>query len=320
MLLNLLIRRSRMTWLAILILSVLSDPSVGYHNFESSLEVPHDLRSTQDAKLLEIGQASKLQSAAKSPASIKIISYNIRWRGGAQLRQLIELLKHDQEIGGATIIGLQEVDRNKKRTANENTVKLIAETLGCYYAWTAPPPTKEGQEEETGVAILSPYPLADIHRIILPHKGPGGRQRIALGATVAVADTRIRVYSVHSENRMSVGRKIEQTKAVLADLAEYSKVMPAIILGDLNTWEPDAVDKTSKLFPSENFSTPFDHGQTTFLRRVLMIPIKLKLDWIWLRGLEATSHGIDKQIHLSDHWPLWVVVKESGLREREYVP
>lgn len=309
MLLTLLTRRSRITWLAILISSVLSASSLAHLNSENPLDVPHDLRPNQDPKLLEIGQASKLQSPAKSPAEIKVISYNIRWRGGDDLRKLIELLKHDREIGGSAIIGLQEVDRNRERTEHKNTVKLIAETLGFYYAWTAPPATKAGQEEETGVAILSSYPLADIHRIILPHEGPGGRRRVALGATVAVTGARIRVYSIHSENRISVARKMDQTKAVLTDLAQYPKDMPAIILGDLNTWEPDAVDKTSKLFPAENFSTPFDDDQATFSSRILIIPIKLKLDWIWLRGLEATSHGIDEKIDLSDHWPLWVVVK-----------
>ena len=89
--------------------------------------------------------------------------------------------------------------------------------------------------------------------------------------------------------------KMDQTKAVLTNLAQYSKDMPAIILGDLNTWERDAVDKTSKLFPAENFTTPFDDDQATFSRRILIIPIKFKLDWICLRGLEATSHGIDRR-------------------------
>jgi endonuclease/exonuclease/phosphatase family metal-dependent hydrolase len=93
--------------------------------------------------------------------------------------------------------------------------------------------------------------------------------------------------------------------------------MPAIIMGDLNTWEPAAVDKTSRLFPAENFSTPFDPSQPTFSRTILIIPIKLKLDWIWLRGLEATSHGIAEEIDLSDHWPLWVVVRMSKGRSRE---
>ena len=72
-----------------------------------------------------------------APAEIKLISYNIRWRSGDELREMIELLKHDPEIGKAQIIGLQEVDRNKKRTGNTNTARLIAEELGMYYAWAA---------------------------------------------------------------------------------------------------------------------------------------------------------------------------------------
>ncbi len=143
-------------------------------------------------------------------------------------------------------------------------------------------------EEETGVAILSSYPLTDVRRIVLPHPGPGRRRRVAIGATVDIGGTPLRIYSVHSENRMSVDKKIEQTKAVLEDLARHPKHMRAIVLGDLNTWEPAVVKKTSQLFLSENFTTPFANGKSTFLQTVLLIPIKLKLDWIWLRG--AGSH------------------------------
>ncbi len=74
-----------------------------------------------------------------TPAEIKIVSYNIRWRGGDELRALIEVLRDDTEIGGAAIIGLQEVDRNKERTDCINTARMMAETLGMYYAWAAPP-------------------------------------------------------------------------------------------------------------------------------------------------------------------------------------
>jgi endonuclease/exonuclease/phosphatase family metal-dependent hydrolase len=164
-------------------------------------------------------------------------------------------------------------------------------------------------EEETGVAILSGYPLTDVRRIVLPHPGPGRRRRVAIGATLDIGGTPLRVYSVHSENRMSVDKKIEQSRAVLEDLAHYPKHMRAIILGDLNTWESRSVKKTSELFVRENFTTPFPNDKSTFLRTVLVIPIKLKLDWIWMRGLDSTSHGIDKKIGLSDHWPLWTVVR-----------
>lgn len=281
--------------------------------FFATAVLPQDSRNP-DSGLLETGRAATLADAPKAPADIKVVSYNIRWRGGEELNELAKLLKHDSEIAGASVVGLQEVDRNKKRTGNVNTVKSIAEKLGHYYAWAAPPTAKAGMEEEQGVAILSSYPLSDVRRIVLPHPGPGRRRRVAIGATVDIGGTPLRIYSVHSENRMSVDKKLEQSKAVLEDLAQYPKHMRAIILGDLNTWQRSSVKKTSDLFVRESFTTPFANGKSTFLRTVVLIPIKFKLDWIWLRGLEATSHGIDKKIDLSDHWPLWTVVrlKPSG--------
>ena len=259
--------------------------------------------------LLEVGTASNATSVDKAAKEFKVVSYNIRWRGGDELRELIKHLKQDPEIGGASIIGLQEVDRNKKRTGNTNTVKLLAAELGKHYAWAAPPTAKENLEEETGVAILSNYPLTDVRRILLPHEGPGDRRRVAIGATVTIAGKPLRFYSVHSENRISKEKKIEQITAVLDDLKHHPKVAHAIVVGDLNTWEQGAVKRTTALFTKENFTTPFANGDSTFLQKVFLIPIRFKLDWVWLRGLEASSHGIDKEITLSDHWPLWAVVK-----------
>ena len=270
--------------------------------------LPRD-SSTSDSELVETGRASTIADAPKTPAEIKVVSYNIRWRGGKELENLIKHLKHDSQIAGASIVGLQEIDRNKKRTANLNTVKAIAQHLGHHYAWAAPPTPKAGMEEETGVAILSSYPLTDVRRIVLPHPGPGRRRRVAIGATAHVGGTPLRIYSVHSENRMSVDKKLEQTKAVLEDVARYPKDTRTIVLGDLNTWEPAAVRKTAELFSGSSFTTPFPNGDSTFMRSVLLVPIRLKLDWIWLRGLETTNHGIDKTIGLSDHWPLWTVVR-----------
>ena len=261
-----------------------------------------------DSELLEVGPA-KVAPPSRETAEIKIVSYNIRWRGGDELRELIKLLKDDPEFGGASVIGLQEVDRNKKRTNNINTVKLIAEQLGKHYVWAAPPGTKADKEEETGVAILSSYPLSDVHRLVLPREGPGGRRRVAIGATLVVAGAPLRVYSVHSETRISVEDKIGQMKAVLQDLERFPHEISAVILGDFNTWEPDAVEKTSELFIKEKFSTPFKSDQETFWRRVLSIPITLKLDWIWLRGVESINSGVDEKICISDHWPLWTVVR-----------
>lgn len=267
------------------------------------------IKPAADSELLEVGSLSH-SHAAKAAQEIKVVSYNIRWRGGEELRELIKLFKEDPEIGGASLIGLQEVDRDKKRTGNENTIKVLAAGLGKHYAWAAPPPTKPNQEEETGVALLSDYPLADVERILLPHKGPGGRRRVAVGATITIEGTPIRFYSIHAETRMGVKKRLEQFNAVLEDLSQHHpKIERAIVVGDLNTWQSGAVSQTSELFTKQNFITPFAPDQATFLQKILLIPIKLKLDWVWLRGLEATSHGIDKKITLSDHWPLWANIK-----------
>src|SRR5216684_5026428 len=100
--------------------------------------------------LLEVGNPSKSSTPKATPAEIKIVSYNIRWRSGDKLREISEALTGDTVIGGAAIIGLQEVDRNKKRTGYANTARALAEDLGMYYAWAAPPAAKSDKEEETG--------------------------------------------------------------------------------------------------------------------------------------------------------------------------
>jgi endonuclease/exonuclease/phosphatase family metal-dependent hydrolase len=261
-----------------------------------------------DTPLLESGQATNIRKQTAAPAEIKVISYNIRWRSGDDLQTLIKLLQEDPEIGCASILALQEVDRHKKRTGHNNTVKTIAEALGMYYAWAAPPTAKSTDEEETAVAIQSIYPLSDVRRIVLPHPGPGQRRRVALGATVQMPNGRWRVYSAHAETRIKIGKKLEQYKAVLDDLAHLPADIPAIVMGDFNTWEPNVGGKVTKLFSNAGWETPFD-GQTTFRRKVLFVPIELKLDWVWLRGLEAATFGIDKKVEVSDHFPLWTNVR-----------
>jgi endonuclease/exonuclease/phosphatase family metal-dependent hydrolase len=268
-----------------------------------SLIFPHN-----DTSLLESGQATTLRKQTSTPTEIKVISYNIRWRSGDDLKTLIKLLQEDPEIGGASILALQEVDRHKKRTGHNNTAKVIADALGMHYAWAAPPTANPNDEEETGVALLSFYPLSDVHRIVLPNPGPGKRRRVALGATIELPNHRWRVYSAHAETRIKMDKKLEQYKALLDDLAHFPADMPAIIMGDFNTWEPNVGGKVSKLFSNAGLKTPFG-DQSTFRRKVLFVPIELKLDWVWMRGLEAATFGIDRKVEVSDHYPLWTNVK-----------
>ncbi|HEV2860901.1 MAG TPA: endonuclease/exonuclease/phosphatase family protein [Pyrinomonadaceae bacterium] len=264
-------------------------------------------RTRKDApeKLLEVGTPSKsVGGGGRTPSEIKVVSYNIRYRAGEELEQLIGLLRSDPEIGGASIIGLQEVDRNRKRTGNVNTARRLADALGMNYAWAAPP-SAEGGEEETGVAVLSPYPLRDVTRLLLPHEGPGSRRRVALGATVRIGETDVRVYSVHAETRMPLEKKVAHWRAVIEDLAHHKAVAHTVVLGDFNTIKGKDVRAARRLFSEAGFETPFPDDRSTWKTFV----VKLKLDWLWLRGMKPVSFGIDRDVEFSDHWPLWATVK-----------
>jgi endonuclease/exonuclease/phosphatase family metal-dependent hydrolase len=255
--------------------------------------------------LLEVGGELKAVSGKDAPESLKVVSYNIRWRGGEELQQLVKLLREDPEIGGAQVIGLQEVDRNKKRTGNVNTARQLADALGMRYAWAAPPDTDGDGEEETGVLLLSSYPLSDVERLVLEGEGPEGRRRVAVGATLRVGRVPLRVYSVHAETRMPVEKKVGHWRTVLEDLKRFPEVRGAIVLGDFNTLKQKDVAAARRLFTEAGFDTPFADDRTTWRTFI----VELKLDWLWLRGLDSTAFGIDKSIDLSDHWPLWAKIK-----------
>lgn len=274
-----------------------------------------------DDTLMESGRAARLAAAPAAPAEFKVVSYNIRYREGEELQELIRLLKEDAEIGGAAVIGLQEVDRNKRRTRNANTARQLAEALGMHYVWAAPPPPrpKEGvkaaapAEEETGVALLSPYPMRDLARLVLAHEGPNRRRRAAVGATVQIGGEDVRVYSVHAETRMPVELKVEHWRVVLEDLQKYAGVRRVVVVGDFNTVKPKDVRAARQLFTGAGFATPFPDDEETF--KVFMFDYKL--DWVWLRGLAPVAHGIDRKVSLSDHWPLWVTVRLDKQNDKQ---
>jgi len=263
------------------------------------------LAAQSNDSLLETGAAAKLAKPPDEKTAMAIATYNIRWRTGDELTQICKWLKDKH----AVVIALQEVDRAKERTKRSNNARAVAEELGMYYAWAAPPLAKspKDNEEETGVELLSPYPLRDVMRLVLPHEGPGGRRRVALGATIEIGKTRVRVYSVHSETRIPIEQKADQLRAVLTDLDRFAKSLPAVVMGDFNSWEPTSITSVRQLFTSEGFSTPFADEDDTFKRNAIIFDLDLKLDWIWLRGMKAKSFGIDRGVTVSDHFPLWTV-------------
>ena len=270
--------------------------------------------SHEAARLLETGSAAKARAAAAAagaPAEIRIVSYNMRWRGGEELRAITKLLRDDEFLSGADVVGLQEVDRRRKRSGSVNAARQMAEELGLNYAWAAAPNdgTKRGDreagEDETGVAILSPHPISEVVRLVLPNAGPNCQRRAAVGATLQIGKASVRVYSVHAETRLPVERKVEQWRAVLDDLKSHAGVERVVVLGDFNTIKEKDVKAARRLFTDGGFTTPFADDDMTWETFI----VALKLDWAWVRGLQPTAHGVRRAVTYSDHFPLWMKAK-----------
>lgn len=116
----------------------------------------------------------------------------------------------------------------------------------------------------------------------------------------------MRIYSVHAATRISNEKRMEQLAVVIDDLqAHHANIKNAVILGDFNTLMPKDIKGTVQLFADRGFQTPFSINDATWKTFI----IELKLDWMWMRGLDVQTYGIDRQVRLSDHLPLWAVVK-----------
>ena len=91
-----------------------------------------------DPSLLETGSPRKVAPPPAS-AEIRVVSYNVRYPDIEGVKRIAETLRTDREIGGAAIVALQEIDRNKNRSCNVNTARALADELGMYYAWAGQP-------------------------------------------------------------------------------------------------------------------------------------------------------------------------------------
>ena len=65
----------------------------------SSKERDREAHATENSTLFESGEASKLRTPP-SADEFRVVSYNIRWRSGDDLKKLIQLFRQDAEIGG----------------------------------------------------------------------------------------------------------------------------------------------------------------------------------------------------------------------------
>jgi len=232
------------------------------------------------------GGPGDARRAPEADGSLRIVTFNVAY--ARKITEAIAALRADP-LSGADVIALQEMDA--PGTA------AIAEALGLNYVYyPASRHPKTGRD--FGNAVLSPWPIEESRKVLLPGRARVSHQaRAAVAAVVRVGDRRIAVYSVHltSPWGMGGGGRGKQAEAVLAD-AEKS-ALPVVVAGDFNS------SGIGKRFRARGFDWPTEkvgHSAGPF-----------SFDHVFLRGLSAsrTSVGVAKAgPRASDHWPVWALV------------
>ncbi len=218
------------------------------------------------------------------------------------------------------ILALQEADKGTARTGGHHVARELAEQLQM--SWIhAPAGIPRGVEPkdrqwwldfeeqiglqdpgDTGVALLSDFPLDNVTRIDLPWTECPWRPRLAVGASISVGSDTIRIFNSHIDPHSAADGLLEQIEVVLDHAAEFAG--PTVVLGDFNTLSRRKCIQTRRLLESRGYTTPFPTGTPTWRGAGL----RLHADWIFVRNLNVTRWGVARPLNVSDHWPIWTEV------------
>lgn len=250
-----------------------------------------------------------------------VLSSDGRARSVAEnIRTAARAFSEGELLPRVDVLALQEADKRTSRAGGHHVARELAEALGA--AWVhLPAGIPRGQkpktrqwwldfeepiglydEGDTGVALLSHFPMSDVTRIDLPWKECAWRPRLAMGATVSVGTRKLRIINAHVDPHAAVGGQLEQLE-VLHENAEHS-IHPTLILGDFNTLSKQKAVETRNFFESRGYRTPFPTGTATWRGA----GIRLHADWIFGRGVTISKWGVARPLNVSDHWPIWAEV------------
>jgi endonuclease/exonuclease/phosphatase family metal-dependent hydrolase len=251
-----------------------------------------------------------LEAPLALSASPRIASFNVYMPGSVKDLEARYAAVRDQKMLASTDVWLlQEIETLD--VGSVNAAQWLGERLGLYWAFASTRSTSDGDLH--GLAILSRYPIRDLERLWLPHFDLAwhSRDRAALAATIEFPFGNVRVYNVHLDTKLNFDERAVQIDPVLQQASLYPA---AVVGGDFNTnnfiWIarafPFGFDRQAKrldaLMAEHGFAAPLaDAGGTATLG--------LRLDGIYVRGLDTRAAAVHEERGESDHRPISVVLE-----------
>jgi endonuclease/exonuclease/phosphatase family metal-dependent hydrolase len=247
------------------------------------------------------------EGVAVAPAAgrpLRVVSFNIAY--AIEIDSAIEVLRETEALRAPDILALQEMDAPG--------TERIARALGMNAVYF-PSGVHPKHQRDFGCAILSPWPLEEPRKIVLPHGARvSGLRRSAVSAVVVHGAQRVRAYSLHLPSPLAIsgGSRKAELRALAADAA--SAEGPVVIAGDFNSH-----GKVEELAKAGFHWVTRDLGATARLR-VLGIGLGgLSYDHVLTKGLRpmpgpAAMGIVPDNRGASDHMPIWAVLEPDGSR------
>ncbi len=239
---------------------------------------------------------------------------------GENIRLAAEVFKSAKLMPVPDVVALQEADKQTTRAGAHHVARELAEAMKM--SWVhAPAGIPRGQppvarqwwldfEEQiglhdsgdTGVALLSRFPLEEVRRIDLPWHECAWRPRLAMAATISLGNKKLRILNAHVDPHAAIGGQLEQLEVLAEEAEKHSG--PTLVVGDFNTLSRQKCAETKSFMDARGFQTPIPTGTSTWRGA----GIRLHADWIFYRDVKIINWGVARPLNVSDHWPIWAEV------------
>jgi endonuclease/exonuclease/phosphatase family metal-dependent hydrolase len=245
--------------------------------------------------------------SAERLGQFTLVSFNIKFgERPEQARQALARAGFDT----VDVLLLQEVDLRSAR--------LVAESLDHNYVYY-PAAIHPASERQFGLALLSPWPIRDDRKILLPWLETGDDARkIAVAATVWVQGRPVGVVNTHLQSGLTPVKTGDQLQAITGCVytancrhagAPMLDGLPSYVLaGDLNTRTRDSVRVADEVLGWSGLRRVPDIGRTYRY-------LPFGFDHIYAsHDLEVRESGVVKGLGDtgSDHLPIYAVFGLSG--------
>jgi len=253
------------------------------------------------APFYAFGREAEPPEAPAPGQPLRVVSFNIAY--AIEIERAIEVLRGSGPLRGADLIALQEMDAPG--------TERIAKALGLNAVYF-PSGVHPKHDRDFGCALLSPWPLVEPRKLVLPHGARGsGLRRAATIATLVRGALRVRAYSVHLPSPLAIsgGSRKDELRVLARDAA--SSADPVVILGDFNSH-----DKVEEL-QREGFAWLTRKLGPTTRFKLLGIPIaNMGYDHVVTKRLRLAAGDdargiVNDNRGASDHLPIWAVLVEG---------